>query len=513
MLLIFIFIFLPITIFLNKNKISIFIAILCLILNLFNFDYTIDNIYILLLNQLLNLNSNVFVYTIFFYYCIWNNKIKKYLYVILIYLIIHNLNDFYNINFIVNENLYSINLNLLNGLFIIHPILIYLFLINYIVIVTIFNDLIYKYFYDNNINLLKYLLYLLSLTVSFLYNSIYFIATAIILGSWWATQELNWGSWWEWDLVEIINLYYLLLLIFFLHQNILFLLKSYNKFINNIIIITIFIFLVRYNLIHSIHNFINSSEFIQFYNYFFIGTLFIFILILNNNNNFNFNFKIYNALFCLYKYIILLILFTILYNYLGLDNLNLLNYFKIILSLYIALIVMFISIFNIKKIFFNFKLYIILNEFFMLIFNYKIITQLKILKILHNFIFIFIFILIINYINFSYVLNNSNFYNYYNNYNLIDNVVIYLSELLSSISYYFNNILNDIYLNYYFYAYNDSVDIINFKIIASFNNLSTWNEENLISYYKYTVIYINIFIYFLFIGNYKLVFYNTRKIY
>jgi len=452
------------------------------------------------------------VYTIFFYYCIQSNRIKLYLYTIIAYLIIHNLNDFNSVNFIIIENLYTINLNLLNGLFIIHPIFIYLFLINYIIILIIFNDFFYNYFY-NNVYLLKYLLYSLTLAIDFLYSSICFIVIAIILGSWWATQELNWGSWWEWDLVEIINLYYLLVLVFFLHQNILFVLKFYNKFINNIILIIIFIFLVRYNLIHSIHNFINSSEFIQFYSYFFIGSLFIIIIISNNYNIFSFNFKIYSALFCIYKYIVLLILFIILYNYLGLDSLNLLNYFKLFLSLYIILIIIFIAVFNNKLIIINFKIYSILNEFFILIFNYRTILQLKVLRLFHSFVFIFIFILVINYINFSYILNNTNLYEYVNNYNLVDNIMIYLTELSFSITRFFNNILENIYLNYYLHSYNETIDVINFKLISSFNNLPTWNEKDLILYYKYTIFYINIFLYFLFISSYKLIIYSIRKIY
>ena len=500
-------------IFLNKNKLFILLSIIYLVLNLFESEYTIDSIYVLLINQLLNLNSNIFIYIIFFLYCDKNNCIKFYIYILLIYLILHNLNDFDNINFILSENLYTINLNLLNGLFIIHPIFIYLFLVNYIIITNLFNTWLYSCFFNNNINLIKYLLNSMQLIIKYIYISVYYIAIAIILGSWWATQELNWGSWWEWDLVEIINLYYLLILIFFLHQNVIFLLKSYNKFINNIIIIFIFIFLVRYNLIHSIHNFINSSEFIQFYIYFFIVFLFIYALLLNNYNLINFNFKIYNLLFCLYKYIILLIIFIILYNYLGLDSFNLLNYFKLFFSLYMYLVIMFVFVFNIKNLNAKFKLYIILNELLVLFFNYKIILQLKIFKITHSFIFIFIFILLINYINFNFTLNNINWNGYNTNFILIDNIIIYLSESSPSIVHYFNNTLDTIFLNYYIYSYNDALDAINFKTILTIDNLPSWDEKSSTAYYKYSIIYINVFLYYLFTGNYNLFINNIRKIY
>lgn len=170
-------------IFLNKNKLFILLSIVYLILNLFNFEYTIDSIYVLLINQLLNLNSNIFIYTIFFFYCNRNNCISIYIYILLTYLILHNLNDFVSVNFIINENLYSLNLNLLNGLFIIHPIFIYLFLVNYIIIVSLFNSWSQRYFFSDNITLMKYLLHSIHLIIKYIYNSVYYISIAIILGS------------------------------------------------------------------------------------------------------------------------------------------------------------------------------------------------------------------------------------------------------------------------------------------------------------------------------------------
>lgn len=95
----------------------------------------------------------------------------------------------------------------------------------------------------------------------------------------------------------------------------------------------------------------------------------------------------------------------------------------------------------------------------------------------------------------------------------MDNIVIYLFELSPSITFYFNDTVDNIFLNYYIYAYNDTIDAINFKTILSTNNLPSWDEKNLVSYYKYIIIYINIFIYYLFIGNYSLATNNIRKIY
>lgn len=176
--------FLPTLIFLNKNKIFITLSIIYLILNLIDLNYIIDSLYVLLINQLLNLNTNIFIYVIFFYYCININSIGLYIYILILYLVLHNLNDFNTVNFILNENLYTLNLNLLNGLFIIHPIFIYLFITNYAVIVLKFNSLMYNYLYIINLNALNFFFNFLSRILNYVYLSLYFIAIAIILGSW-----------------------------------------------------------------------------------------------------------------------------------------------------------------------------------------------------------------------------------------------------------------------------------------------------------------------------------------
>lgn len=467
------------------------------------------------MNQLLNLNSNIFIYIIFLYYFINKKNIKLYFYLLVFYIIIHNLNDFFNINYITSENYYSINLNLLNGLFIIHPIFIYLCLINYIIIVIIYNEWVIAY--DTNFcincNLYNYLMFSLIQINKYMYNSIYFILIAIILGSWWAMQELNWGGWWEWDLVEIINLFYLLLLLFFIHQNIIFLLKSFNKFVNNILIVMTFILLVRYNLIHSIHNFINSTEFIQFYSYFILSLVFILYIISHNLNIFNYKFKIYNLIFCMYKWVFMLIIFIIIYNYLGLDILNIIYYFKLLFVFYILILLLFNIMFNLKLITFKYNFLILFNDLYVLNLLNRAVLNIKKLKLLHNFLFLFIFIIITNYINFNYIIEYICTFNYYYSFNIVDSILLTVFNYPSFIIPEFNNIMGDLCINYYNFIDNDSLNDISLKFISSINNLATWNDNNLFLYSKYILPYTDTFLYFLNLNIIYFINYNIRKIY
>ena len=76
----------------------------------------------------------------------------------------------------------TINTNLLNGVMLIHPIILYTIYSIFIYISThilIYNQ--YKYNYNKNVRLVMVLFYLLTIS--------------IILGCYWAEQELLWGGW------------------------------------------------------------------------------------------------------------------------------------------------------------------------------------------------------------------------------------------------------------------------------------------------------------------------------
>lgn len=182
----------------------------------------------------------------------------------------------------------SINFNLLNGVMLIHPIILYVFY-NYCIVFLSFY--VFSFFF---IFVFKKRLSI-TFVISFLLILFTLIFKSIILGSWWAEQELSWGGWWSWDFIELtsLNLLIFILLIIhfkknilvfnykFLHLNSKVLTTSLT--INYFFLFTFYVFIVlsiipvRFNLINSIHNFINIQSENQYAVYLFI-LLFILLL-------------------------------------------------------------------------------------------------------------------------------------------------------------------------------------------------------------------------------------------
>lgn len=124
--------------------------------------------YVLILN---NNNKSLFLFFIFYFAVFLNNKVKKQIYLFIFMFIIidtriNNLNLFY---FSVNK----INIDLMNGLIIIHPLFIY---ITYI----IFIYLLYSYYTRNKMKINKYIK-----KIKYENKRLVFYSTsALILGSW-----------------------------------------------------------------------------------------------------------------------------------------------------------------------------------------------------------------------------------------------------------------------------------------------------------------------------------------
>jgi cytochrome c biogenesis factor len=235
----------------------------------------------------------------------------------------------------------GINMALINGLLLIHPILVF------------FTYIYCAYLY--HLYLIKKKLIILFINNLFYHINIIAIISwfSLILGSLWAQQELNWGGWWNWDFVEIILLIFFLHILFIYHLNFL---KNYNLinlFLKKFLwFIFLFIYLIRINITNSIHNFayINFSsnyyllliylfyifcylKFINIYNNFikyWIIEWNIFLLFLKNLNNI-FLIFIYINILCynnniflidLTKYIkyLFIYLFMYLFIYLFLKN-------------------------------------------------------------------------------------------------------------------------------------------------------------------------------------------------
>jgi len=98
---------------------------------------------------------------------------------------------------------------------------------------------------------------------------------AIFLGSWWANQELGWGGWWSWDMVELINLIMTWTFLLKIHKrgSLFFDLPKKSVFLWFIF----FHLSVRYDLFNSIHSF--SNVYLLEYDSFFIYYLILYYLI------------------------------------------------------------------------------------------------------------------------------------------------------------------------------------------------------------------------------------------
>jgi len=156
----------------------------------------------------------------------------------------------YNIFYI---SIWNLNTTLTNGLCLIHPLLVYLLYI-YILMYIFKKYNIYYYWF-----VYTFKFYFLSINL-----------LALILGSWWAYQELNWGGWWNWDFVELI------LFIFFIKNIIL--IHSFNFFktiyfyifnFSYFFYLILFFVFVRWDILNSVHSFNLLSSFENYINYIF----------------------------------------------------------------------------------------------------------------------------------------------------------------------------------------------------------------------------------------------------
>lgn len=175
--------------------------------------------------------------------------------------------QYYEFDFFVKH----INVNLINGLFLIHPIfLMILFILIYMYISVKYNvSHTNTIIYVKNIFLVKFLL--INYTKRKLVNYLLTFSTLLVItGSWWAQQELNWGGWWVWDFIELVNFTIIMYFLYNYHS-----IKYWNKKIYyNIFSLFSLLFYTtyicsRYSLTPSIHNFLSNICFLQ-YDYIFV---------------------------------------------------------------------------------------------------------------------------------------------------------------------------------------------------------------------------------------------------
>lgn len=194
-------------------------------------------------------NSNLLK---FFYTIIIATNFKYFRYILIVYFLDLNLFFFKYFIFLLEIDNNFQNSLLINTLNKIHPMLFHLSLWS---IFYISYNIICK----NKINLINYF---------------YLIWIAIILGSWWAYQEGNWGGWWDWDPSEVFSLFILIFYLLITHY------KYHNNFFFNKKLILFFLIktILLFYLILQLNFFLSNHNFGNFFFLFF--------------NNFFFNFSI-----------------------------------------------------------------------------------------------------------------------------------------------------------------------------------------------------------------------------
>jgi hypothetical protein len=452
----------------------------------------LNNLIIQLFINLLNidyLNLLILIILTYFIYLLNFTKLKfNHLVILLFYFYWYNCNiNFFFFNFIdLLKNQISINTSLLNGFLGIHPVFLY---VSYSFLIIIF---IKQKAIGCKLNWLLLIL----------------LFIVIILGSWWAEQELSWNSWWSWDLIELISYIIICIIIFSIHFykktiNRLFIKYFYRIFIFKFIL---FLLVVRLNLVSSLHTFIPPINIDQFLNYLFIFLLSItFILFFKNKKDIiiflnilkKFKSNKINTI-KIFFFIITNFIFFIFFIQLYLNfivNYSITDFLKINLFFLVYAFLILIQ-FNQKRLFFYFSINIFILDFFV---KYFIILFYKFNKT-HISLFLFILVLLLfsnleyitnSQINWIFFLKNinlklnyleinfTNFQNYFSYYSFIFNLnnfdfflknilfksnINQLLEYIPSNSFFiYNN--NQLYLYKYYYYLNISIYLFIFLFI------------------------------------------------
>lgn len=166
---------------------------------------------------------------------------------------IYYINEFEQLSYLLWNGLNSIqliNTRLLNGLFFIHPITIYL---GYAIFIQLASKFLCNCF-SNSYHLLTFYFNYFRIVFNIL---IYIFLSAIALGSLWAQQELDWGGWWSWDIVEVCALFFFIKTVYGSHLMYNNLVQFENSFVISVVFYIVVINIaIRYNILLSIHNFL-----------------------------------------------------------------------------------------------------------------------------------------------------------------------------------------------------------------------------------------------------------------
>jgi len=447
--------------------------------------------------------------------------------------------QYFENNIFIFDRLPFLNKTLQNGILLFHPF------ITYVVYVVIFfrkkimNHTVYGFFY------------LLSgvFTIKF---DLMLSLTSLILGSVWASQEIGWGGFWNWDPIELILVFFCITVIIYLHEifqpirlvEILYLMNFLTLYL------LIFLFMVRLDLFKSIHTFVIFTDSMKLNFSFFLTSLFVVLIVWNYSFSYGVDyFGFYNKFFLkgkrsqsigsLYLYLFYTIVLYLILNSSITDwfiyEFEVVYNFLVKFIFYLIFCIFFNKLIFFKKFYyvFDLKLNLFFSTMFAFLFFYflylyvftwllyvifiKIYSNLKIYKggstlvrfncnvVIHNFVFLFFF----------FNLSRDGFIDDFCDFIKISggflmNEIFYLNDFFTfkyeSLSEFFNFYRNDIYdfdsLSVFeknFYT-NDSVVFIFLKNVTS--NISFFIEDTfyiflstklyhfsvLISYLLYTVI-------------------------
>ena len=307
----------------------------------YNFILSVDlslsiSTIVVFLNKLNNALLNPIIFLFLFinfssnYYYKYGTPNYRYVYLIFIISIPGSIELLQPSYFLYNLFSSSFAPTLTNGLLIVHPLLLYSFYVA-LIYFSMWSPLLIKTKLVS-----KFMFYPYGL----LYNKSYFVGiVALFLGAWWSHQELNWGGFWSWDLVEIFLLITVVYAVLRQHYTSL-TQVSYLKIIFFALNFVMYIFSVRYNLINSIHNFISQSAFLYKITYFIwlYGVLFLSLGFFCYNRYPKLNFskvykRVYIFLESLYLILVLYVFITYLGFYVGnVSSLLIINWVPIILN-------------------------------------------------------------------------------------------------------------------------------------------------------------------------------------
>lgn len=474
-----------------------------------------ENNFWFLVEILNNNNKSLFLFFIlflfFFNLYLYNNQ-HLHLFFILINMflflsvLMYLSNFFFNICVVVRN--YNLNTTLINGVVLIHPILVY---ITYILLIILTN-IVY-----NNTKYMNYFFYLLKNSL----NRLLFCSfIALFLGGWWAQQELNWGGWWNWDFVEIIALIFYILILYLTHTRIY---VNYNNF--NFLVKIIFFYLfcfflfVRVDILNSIHSFNSFSVTNNLNNYILFLTVVvifnIFIKLFFFFNKFGLcakhNLHILSVFFKLINFIFLCYFFlnVFLVIYLNYQFTDITKYVKFMLILlmynYILIefyknkhyLLIFIIIASVCS--YNFINWINSLLITIMIYFFKLFSIKRLSSFTSHILFLY-FVIYIKY-NFIQIYSNIDLFQNSFNYFLLNSNFVLLANTVNNSYNYISIFVYDL-LNFHFINnFNDFFFINNLQI----NNI-VYNENSFIYYniddynislllYKINIIFYTIFVF------------------